>query len=44
MSARGGGSEPFWIDKKLRGFSNAEALQLIGLLEKLKLKMGEARR
>ena len=33
-----------WIDKKLRGFSNAETLQLIGLLEKLKLKMGEARR
>lgn len=33
-----------WIDEKLRGFSNAETLQLIGLLEKLKLKMGEARR
>lgn len=33
-----------WIDHKLRGFSNAETLQLIGLLEKLKLKMGEAGR
>jgi len=31
-----------WIDKKLRGFNNAETLQLIGLLEKLKI--GEARR
>ena len=33
-----------WIDNRLRGFSNAETLQLIGLLEKLKLTMGEARR
>lgn len=32
-----------WIDHKLRGFSNAETLQLIGLLEKLKLTMEEAR-
>jgi DNA-binding MarR family transcriptional regulator len=33
-----------WIDNMLRGFNNDETLQLIGLLEKLKLKMGEARR
>lgn len=33
-----------WIDNMLRGFSNDETLQLIGLLEKLKLKTGEARR
>ena len=33
-----------WIDERLRGFSSAETLQLIGLLEKLKLTMGEARR
>ncbi|MDH3713625.1 MAG: MarR family transcriptional regulator [Gammaproteobacteria bacterium] len=32
-----------WIDHMLRGFSNDETLQLIGLLDKLKLKM-EARR
>jgi DNA-binding MarR family transcriptional regulator len=32
------------IDNMLRGFNNDETLQLIGLLEKLKLKMGEARR
>ncbi len=33
-----------WINQIMHGFSNAETLQLIGLLDKLKLKMAEARR
>ena len=33
-----------WINQIMRGFSNAETQQLIGLLGKLKLTMAEARR